>query len=220
MSNSATPSVVRLYESNIPSGNAYKVSLLLSNLTITGVETISLDILAKPSETRSADFLSQNPNGRIPVVELADGRYLAESNAILLYLAEGSALLPEDPVLRAEVHQWLFFEQYSHERFIAVLKFYTYWGGLSNLSAEHHQHCKVQGQAALDVMERVLRAQPFFVGAAYSVADIALYAYSQSASAIGYRVGPAVQAWLARVQQQPGYVPIKPDPLGKAPSAQ
>jgi glutathione S-transferase len=122
---------VRLYESTIPSGNAYKVSLLLAQLGI-DIPIVGLDILAEPPETRRPEFLARNPNGRIPLLELDDGSYLPESNAILYWLAHGTALFPDEPLAAARALAWMFFEQYSHEPYVAVLKFWTYWGGLHN----------------------------------------------------------------------------------------
>jgi len=210
---------MRLYESTIPSGNAYKVSLLLAQLGIAH-ETIGLDILASPSETRHPGFLAKNPNGRIPVLELDDGRCLPESNAILFYLAEGTRFLPQDRFERAETLAWMFFEQYSHEPYVAVLKFWTYWGGLDNCPPDRLELLRDRGQQALDVMGKHLADRRFFVGERYTIADIALFAYTQSAAAIGLQVGQEVGSWLDRVRREPGYVPIKPDPLGKAPSGE
>ena len=207
------PQPVRLYESTIPSGNAYKVRLLLAQLGL-ACEVVELDILATPSETRTREFLAKNPNGRIPLLELADGTFLAESNAILHYLAHGSELWPREPLEQAQVLQWLFFEQYSHERFIAVLKFWTLWGGLHNKSADEIALLKKNGQAALEVMNVHLQQQPFFAAQRYTIADIALYAYTHSAGDVGFDLAavPHVRAWLQRVREQPGHVPIKPDP--------
>jgi glutathione S-transferase len=209
---------MKLYESVIPSGNAYKVRLLMAQLEL-NCEISELDILATPSQTRLPDFLHKNPNGRIPVLELDDGTCLPESNAILFYLADGTEYLPTDRLSRARVLEWMFFEQYSHEPYIAVLKFWTYWGGLSKLSGELQERCRERGQAALEVMARHLEGRSFFVTERYTIADISLFAYTQSAAAVGYAVPVAVDAWLERVRQQPHYVPIKPDPLGRAPSA-
>src|SRR4051812_8559633 len=117
---------VRLFESSIPSGNAYKVSLMLAHLGIE-VPHVQLDILARPPETRRPEFLARNPNGRIPLLELDDGTHLPESNAILCLLADGTPYLPADPLARARALAWMFFEQYSHEPYVAVLKFWTYW---------------------------------------------------------------------------------------------
>lgn len=207
---------MRLYESLIPSGNAYKVSLLLAQLEIPH-DTVQLDILAQPSETRRPEFLAKNPNGRVPALELDDGRCLAESNAILFYLAEGTPYLPTDRFACARTLQWMFFEQYSHEPYVAVLKFWTYWGGIENLRPEEIDRLRTRGQAALDVMAGELDKAPFFTGERYGIADIALFAYTQSAEAIGLRVAGSVRAWLGRVRDQPRHVPIKKDPTGKAP---
>ncbi|HKU41183.1 MAG TPA: glutathione S-transferase family protein [Polyangiales bacterium] len=207
---------MRLYDSIIPSGNSYKVHLLLAQLR-KQYHVTDLDILSTPSQTRTPAFLAKNPNGRIPLLELDDGRLLPESNAILYYLAEGTPFLSSDPFERAQTLQWMFFEQYSHERFVAVLKFWTYWGGLDKLSSTEREMLQKRGQDALDVMETHLAKRSFFVADRYSIADITLFAYTQSADAIGYRTGPAVRAWLGRVRDMPHHVPIKADPLGKAP---
>jgi glutathione S-transferase len=205
------PRPVRLFESNIPSGNAYKVSLLLAHLGI-DVPVVALDIMAEPSETRLPAFLARNPNGRIPLLELDDGSHLAESNAILYFLARGTPYLPADSLAAARAMQWMFFEQYSHEPYVAVLKFWTLWGGLHNKRADEIALLQTRGQAALGVMEQHLAEHAWFTGDAYGIADIALYAYTHSAGAVGYDVGPQVTAWLARVRDQPGHVPIKADP--------
>ncbi len=209
--------VVRLFESKIPSGNAYKVELAASMLGLP-LPCVALDILAQPPETRKPEFLAKNPNGRIPVVELEDGTFLAESGAILFYLAEGTALWPDSALDRARTLQWMFFEQYSHEPFVAVLKFWTYWGGLANKRPEEIALWRTRGQSALGVMDSHLRANSFFSGPRLGVADIALYAYTQGADDVGFELTPAVRAWLERVREAPGYVPMKPDPLGKKPT--
>jgi len=200
-----TPRVVRLYESTIPSGNAYKVSLLLAHLG-QPVDVVALDIMATPSETRRPEFLAKNPNGRIPLVELDDGSYLAE----------GTQFLPDDRFARAQVLSWAFFEQYSHEPYVAVLKFWTYWGGLHNKTPQELAVLRTRGQAALGVMERHLADAAWFTGDAYGVADIALFAYTQSAADVGYSVPPPVASWLDRVRSQPGWIPIKTDPTHRA----
>jgi glutathione S-transferase len=213
----AHPGVVRLYESTIPSGNAYKVRLLLSHLG-QSVEIVELDILASPSETRRPAFMARNPNGRIPVVELDDGSFLPESNAILFYLAEGTPYLPDDRLARARTLQWMFFEQYSHEPYVAVLKFWTLWGGLANKRPDEIALWKQRGQAALAVMDGHLARHQFFSGPRYGIADIALYAYTHTAGDVGFDLAPvpAVRAWLDRVRAQPGHVAIKPDPTRRA----
>ena len=206
------PRIVRLYESSIPSGNAYKVSLALAQLgQASGVEVVQLDIMVKPSETRRPAFLAKNPNGRIPLVELDDGSFLPESNAILWYLAEGTPLLPDDRLERARALAWMFFEQYSHEPYVAVIKFWTLWGGLHNKRPDELAFLRDRGQQALAVMETHLRAHTWFTGARYGIADIALFAYSQSAADVGFDLSslPEVRGWLDRVRAQPGFVPIR-----------
>jgi glutathione S-transferase len=202
---------VRLFESSIPSGNAYKVSLLLAQLGIE-LPVTQLDILANPPETRRPEFLARNANGRIPLLELEDGSHLAESNAILYLLASGTPYLPDDALGRARALQWMFFEQYSHEPYVAVLKFWTLWGGLANKRPEDIALWKQRGQAAIDVMEGHLGAHAWFTGERYGIADIALYAYTHSAGSIGFGLGPAVAGWLDRVRAQPGHVAIRVDP--------
>jgi glutathione S-transferase len=208
---------IRLYESNLPSGNAYKVSLLLAHLGL-DIEHVQLDIMATPSETRRPEFLARNANGRIPLLELDDGSHLAESNAILYYLATGTPFLPESALERARALQWMFFEQYSHEPYVAVLKFWTYWGGLHHKRPEDIALWKQRGQAAIDVMEGHLAHHPWFTGARYGIADIALYAYTHTAGLLGFALGPAVTAWLGRVQAQPGHLRLRPDPTGAFPA--
>jgi len=206
---SVRPNVVRLYDSSIPSGNSYKVRLLLHLLSM-GYEIEQLDILATPSQTRQPEFLLKNPNGRIPVVELSDGRFLAESNAILYYLAEGTVYLPQDPFERACVLQWMFFEQYSHERFIAVLKFWKFFGDLASISDAEQQRLLVQGQAALGVMNTHLEGRRYFVNDHFSIADIALYAYTHTAGESGYDMSavPNVVRWIQNVARRPDHIPI------------
>ena len=207
---------MRLFDSSIPSGNAYKVHLLLQQLGHR-YETVELDILATPSETRRPEFLAKNPNGRIPVLELDDGSYLPESNAILFYLADGTRYLPDDRRARAEVLQWMFFEQYSHEPFVATLKFWTYWGDLSKQTESQIARWKQGGQAAIATMGQHLATRDFFVGGRYSIADVALFAYTQSAAVLGFHVPGTVERWLDRVRSEPGWVPMKADPTGKSP---
>jgi glutathione S-transferase len=213
------PRAVRLYESTLPSGNAHKVSLLLAHLGLR-VPVTELDILAQPSETRTSEYLAKNPNGRVPLLELEDGSYLAESNAILFYLAEGTPFLSDVPLERARTLQWMFFEQYSHEPYVAVLKFWTYWGGLHNKRADEIALWKTRGQAALEVMDKHLQGAAWFSGPLFGIADIALYAYSNGADAVGFDFGKlaALRNWLERVRAQPGHIAQKPDPLGKAPA--
>lgn len=197
---------MRLYDF-LSSGNGYKVRLLLHQLGIP-FERVELDIVA--GATRTPEFLVKNPNGRIPTLELPDGTFLAESNAILFYLADGSPFLPGERVSRAQVLQWMFFEQYSHEPNIATSR---YWLHHLELTPERRAALvekKRQGEAALGVMQTHLAERAYFVGERYTIADIALYAYTHVADEGGFDLAPypAVRAWLARVASQPGHVPI------------
>jgi glutathione S-transferase len=198
--------MVRLHD-NLFSGNGYKVRLLLTKLGI-AFERVEYDI--NRGETRTAEFLRKNLNGRIPVLELEDGRFLAESNAILVYLAEGTPYLPADRFERALVLQWLFFEQYSHEPNIATLR---YWITHHLLDEERRPIVASKqrgGYAALEVMERHLEGRDFFVGRRSSIADIALYAYTHVAEDGGFELArfPAVRRWLARIAAEPRHIPI------------
>ncbi len=197
--------MLKLYDF-LESGNGYKVRLLLRQLEIP-FERVELDITR--GESRTPDFLARNPNGRIPTLELEDGTCLAESNAIQWYLAEGTHFLPEDPLARARVLQWMFFEQYSHEPYIAVVRFWVHQGQDVGREAEVAER-RGRGYEALDVMESHLRDRDFFVGGRYSIADIALYAYTHVADEGGFDLAPyaAVRAWLDRVAAQPGHVSI------------
>jgi len=197
--------VLRLYD-YLPSGNGYKVRLLLHQLGIP-FERVEMDILR--GETRTPEFLAKNPNGRIPTLELDDGSHLAESNAILCYLADGTPFLPADRLDRARVLQWMCFEQYSHEPNIATVRFWYH----SELTDERRALLPAKrqlGEAALRVMDEHLRTRRFFVGEGYTVADIALYAYTHVADEGGFDLAPhgAIRGWLERVRAQPGHVPI------------
>jgi glutathione S-transferase len=199
--------MMRLYDV-LPSGNGYKVRLLLHKLGVP-FELVELDI-AK-GETRTPEFLRKNSNGRIPTLELEDGTCLAESNAIISYLAEGTELWPETRLSRARTLQWLFFEQYSHEPYIAVVRAWKHvLGGMGEL-----QHAMLPGKIkggyqALEVMEKALDGRKFFVDDRFGLADIALYAYTHVAHEGEFDLGPypAVRAWLDRVAALPRHVPI------------
>lgn len=196
---------MRLYDF-FESGNGYKVRLLLTQLGIP-FERIELDILE--GETRTPAFLEKNRNGRIPLLELDDGTRLAESDAILFYLAKGTDLLPEDRLQQAQVLQWMFFEQYSHEPYIAVVRFWCFSGQAEAMKDEIPARME-RGYKALGVMEQHLAEQDFFVGDRYTIADIALYAYTHVAEEGRFDLDrfPAVQAWLERVKAQPKHIPI------------
>ena len=198
--------MLRLYD-YLPSGNGYKVRLLLAKLGIP-VELINLDIVE--GATRGADYLAKNPNGKIPLLELEDGTFLAESNAILFYLADGTAFLPADRLRRARALQWMFFEQYSHEPNIASPRF---WMQHAAMTAEREAMLagkREAGYAALGVMEKHLGNAVFFVGGSCSIADIALYAYTHVADEGGFDLGAyaSVRAWLDRMAALPGHIAI------------
>ncbi len=196
---------MRLYDFH-ESGNGYKVRLLLNQLGI-DYERVPVDILK--GETRDGGFLEKNPNHRVPLLEWPGGRVLAESNAILWHLADGSPFLPADSWERAKVLQWMFFEQYSHEPYIAVVRFWHFAGMLED-NADALPAKMDGGYHALHVMERHLDENEFFVGGRYSIADVALYAYTHVAQEGGFDLErhAAVKAWLNRVAGQPNHIMI------------
>ncbi|MFB2769383.1 glutathione S-transferase family protein [Pelatocladus sp. BLCC-F211] len=198
---------LRLYDF-LPSGNGYKIRLLLSQIGMP-FERVEVNILK--DETRTPEFLSKNPNGKIPVLEIKPGKYLAESNAILVYLSEGTEFLPYDRFLRAQVMQWLFFEQCSLKPFIAPLRFWISVLGKAEEYKEAIEGRRESGYRALKVMENHLQSHNFFVGERYTIADIALFAYTHVADEGGYDLKqfPAIQAWIERVKSQPRYISIK-----------
>jgi glutathione S-transferase len=189
------------------SGNCYKVKLALEQLQL---PYRWVEVSTTKGETRSAQFLARNPNGQVPTLELEDGGFLPESGAILHYLAEGTPLLPADKLGRARVLQWMFFEQYSHEPCIAVARFILRYLPAATPRRTELPRLQERGNVALAVMQQHLAAQPFFAGERYSIADIALYAYTHAAADGGFDLAryPAVGAWLARVKAQPGHVPL------------
>jgi glutathione S-transferase len=189
------------------SGNCYKVQLALEQL---GQSYRWVEVDSAAGQTRSAAFLAMNPNGKVPVLEVERGRYLPESNAILCFLSDGTRLWPADRWSRAQALQWMFFEQYSHEPYVAVARFIRRW-----LPADHARRAELprlveRGHQALAVMERRLADVPFMAGDAYSVADIALFAYTHCAADGGIALDgyPALRDWLDRVRAQPGFVPM------------
>jgi len=195
---------VLLYDNDI-SGNCYKVRLLLTQLGI-AFERHQLSVLDRSDRPRILAEL--NPGLRVPTLVLNDGRPLAESNAILCYLARGTEMLPDEPYERAQTLQWLFFEQYSHEPNIAVARF---WAHAGTVPSEGEREAKYRGaHAALTAMEHHLQTREFLVAERYTVADIALYAYTHVAPEGGFPLEPypAIRTWLERVASQPRHVPI------------
>ncbi|WP_249676692.1 glutathione S-transferase family protein [Pseudomonas abieticivorans] len=190
------------------SGNCYKIKLML-HLLGREYQWVAMDILAGDTET--AEFLAKNPNGKIPVLELEDGTCLWESNAILNYLADGSEFLPTEPRLRTQVLQWQFFEQYSHEPYVAVARFIQFYLNMPAERMGEYKACQIRGNKALRVMETQLQATPYLVGEQYSIADIALYAYTHVAHEGGFDLSgyPGIQAWLKRVAAHPQHVTMQ-----------
>ncbi len=200
---------LRLYDF-LPSGNGYKIRLLLKQL---GMPFERKEINIIKGESRTPEFLSKNPNGKVPVLEVAPGRYLAESNAILLYLSEGTEFLPYERFLRSQVIQWLFFEQSSHEPFIATSRF---WISILGKAQEYKQEIdqkREPGYAALEIMEKHLTHHNFFVAERYTIADIALFAYTHVADEGGFDLTKfsAIQAWIEKIKKQPRYMTITED---------
>jgi glutathione S-transferase len=193
-----------LYDNPV-SGNCYKVRLLLAHLGLE-YERRELDVIDRSNRREVLGRL--NPALRVPTVVLDDGRPLAESNAILCYFAEGTPYLPEDRYERAQVLQWLFFEQYSHEPFIAVARMWAHFGVDASASDREVKH--VGGVKALDAMESHLSGRRFLVAERYTIADIALYAYTHVADEGGFSLDgrPSLQAWLGNVAAAPGHVTI------------
>ena len=192
---------------DISSGNCYKIKLLMHHLDISH-QWIHVDILS--GESRTADFLDKNPNGRIPVLELRDGEYLAESNAILNYLADGTAYLPSDRLARAKVLQWQCFEQYSHEPYIAVARFIEKFLGLPEERRAEYEGKRDGGYQALAVMELQLSESRFLIGHDLTIADISLYAYTHVAHEGGFSLQqyPSISRWLGDIESHPKHVPM------------
>ena len=199
--------MIRIY-GDIQSGNCYKIKLLTNHLDIPH-QWRHVDILK--GDTHSEEFLSKNSNGKIPLLELEDGRYLAESNAILNYLAEDSVFLPENPWLRAQILQWQFFEQYSHEPFIAVARFIAKYLGLPEERRAEYESKQKGGKRALSIMQEHLENHEYLVGEGLSIADISLYAYTHVAPEGGFDLSayPAVQRWLEAVQSHPKHISME-----------
>ena len=194
-----------LYDSPV-SGNCYKVRLLLAHLGL-ACERREVDVVDRSDRAELLGGL--NPALRVPVLVLDDGRALAESNAILCHLADGTAYLPGDPYARSQVLQWLFFEQNLHEPNIATVRFWLTFARDRPPAAEIASR-QAAGEAALDTMEAHLAERDFLVGGGYTIADIALYAYTHVAGEGGFDLAgrPAIGRWLDRVADQPGHVPI------------
>ena len=198
---------MRLYAMS-GSGNCWKAASVMEQLGI-DFEWVEMDVVNGAS--RTPEFLARNPNGKVPLLEIRPGQYLAESNAMLCYLAEGSALLPAERYARAKVLEWMFFEQYSHEPYIATVRYWVKFLGKRDEWREKIATAMERGHAALGVMERQLQRQAFLAGEVYTIADIALFAYTHVADEGGYDLAayPRVRGWLARVAKQPRFKPMR-----------
>ena len=198
--------MLRLYNSE-PSGNCYKVRLLLAQLDVP-YETVEVDVVS--GGPRPEGLARQNPLNKVPLLVLEDGRCLPESDAIMWHLAQGTRFLPSDAYLQTQVLRWMFFEQNMHESSIAVNRFLIAFINKADQLAEAIKFNHRRGVMALDAMERHLTDEPFFVGGHYSIADIALYGYTHVApeGKFGLEAYPATRVWLDRVREQPGHVPM------------
>jgi glutathione S-transferase len=189
------------------SGNCYKVKLLLEQLDLP-YRWVEIDTTR--GETRTEAFLGMNPNGKVPIIQLEDGSYLSESNAILWYLAEGSGFAPRDRMERARMLQWMFFEQYEHEPHIAVARAIMLLAPADSPRRVELPKLRERGYRALDVMESCLARHPWFAGDHYSIADISLFAYTHTAGDGGFDLYryPTLRNWVSRVKAQPRFVPM------------
>lgn len=191
------------------SGNCYKVRLLSKQL---GIPLTLKEYPLHGGVTRQAEFLGKNPNGRVPMFETDDGKFLPESGAILWYLSEGTKYQPADKWARAEMLQWMFFEQYSHEPYVAVARFWLAFAPKEELDKKRHlvPEWHEKGNAALGVMDTHLSKRDWFAGGRYSIADIALYGYTHCAAEGGFDLTryKAVSSWLKRVASEPGHIPL------------
>ncbi len=189
------------------SGNCYKIQLLCSEMGV-DYDWEEVDIIA--GDTRTPQFLAMNANGKIPLLALPDGRYLPESNAILFYLADGSEFFAGDAYARAEILQWMFFEQYSHEPNIATSRFIIKYLGNPADRQSGLKEKKIGGYKALEIMEQQLRRHAFIAGDNYNIADIALFAYTHVADEGGFKLDDyaAIREWITTIKGRPNFVPM------------
>ncbi|WP_210330373.1 glutathione S-transferase family protein [Aliikangiella sp. G2MR2-5] len=203
--------MITLY-GDIISGNCYK-TYLIANLLDIPVHWVNVDIMA--GEAQTAKFQQKNPNAKIPLLELEDGRLLSESNAIINYLADGSALIPQDQFLKAKVLEWQFFEQYSHEPFIAVARFINKYQGLPAERKAEYESKQAGGHKALSIMDKQLQKSDYLVSDQLTTADISLYAYTHVAHEGGFDLTPysGINAWIERIRSLPKYIgmSLKPE---------
>ena len=192
-----------------PSGNCHKLRMMLGHL---GRPCRWIETDSAYGATRTPEYLAKNPNGRVPMIETEDGRIMVESNAILAWLADGTPYFAGDAWQRAQTLSWMFFEQYSHEPYVAVARFICGWTPIDSPRRADLPNLRVRGNQALAVMEKYLGANEWFSSIGYGIADIALFAYTHCAEDGGFDLGayPAIRAWLDRVRAQPGFVAMPP----------
>jgi glutathione S-transferase len=202
--------VITVYGVTI-SGNCWKVRQILD---LTGLQYRWVETDSNAGATRTPEFLSKNPNGKVPLVELADGARITESNAILAHFSEGTPYLPPPGLPRTRVFEWLFFEQYSHEPYVAVARNWIRYLKAKDRYAERLPEIWERGHRALGVMELRLQLHPWLTDAGFTVADIALFAYTHVADEGEFDMGryPGIRAWLHRVHAHPGIRPLAPPP--------
>jgi len=190
-----------------PSGNCHKLRLLLTQLKR---EFRWVEIDSAHGATRTPEYLAKNPNGKVPLIELEDGRVLTESNAILCWLAEGTPFFGGDAWQRAQTLSWMFFEQYSHEPYVAVARFICGWTPIDSPRRADLPKLRERGHLALAVMDRHLADTAWFSGESYGIADIALFAYTHCAGDGGFDLKryPHIQTWIARITAQPNFLPL------------
>lgn len=199
-----------------PSGNCHKLRLLLEQL---GREYRWVEVRSDDGATRTPEFLALNPNGKVPIAVLPDGRVLPESNAILFWLAQDTRFWPRDDWQQAQALGWMFFEQYSHEPYIAVARFICGWTAADSPRRADLPRLRERGHQALAVMEQHLASHAWFTGDDYGIADIALFVYTSVSRHGGIHLDayPAIRGWLARVAATPGFVPLPaPDAIAQA----
>ena len=191
------------------SGNCYKVRLAARQV---GVHLKLVEYTLESKRTRTPEFLAKNPIGRVPLLETDDGRFLAESGAILFHLAEETKLIPPRAWDRAKMLEWMFFEQYEHEPYVAVARRWLAFEPKEALETKKHlvPEWHAKGNVALGIMERQLEKTDWLAGGQYSIADIALYAYTHVAGDGGFNLAryPAITAWMKRIEAQPNYIPL------------
>ncbi|MDA0706448.1 MAG: glutathione S-transferase family protein [Proteobacteria bacterium] len=198
---------IEVYGDSI-SGNCYKIQLTCAQL---GIEHVWRELDLMQGAARTDEFRAMNPNGKVPLLKLADGRYLPESNAIIYYLADGSALFSGDRYARANILSWMFFEQYSHEPYIATARFIVRYLGNPPGEQANLESKRPGGYKALKVMNNHLANNDFFANDSYSIADTALYAYTHVAEEGGFDLGKYtnIKTWFRRVESQAGFIPMK-----------